>query len=240
MNASTVEHNVVGTVLREYGHGLWPCFFGEHVSSSVGPDGVEGFGYRTCGLHTLQSPCVVYSFGSADDFDFEEDILARTPCEVHIFDPAPAVGGHPLSKSVRRLAIGSVDGEVPMRWWQHSAPEITQTRTLASIMAELGHRHVDVLKVDVEGAEHDALTPLRLPLEARGRAWPSVGQLLMEVHLAPRFAFGVGDWKALVASAEGAGLRLFHLDRPWRYCGSSCLLAAFIQREWAPERRNYA
>ena len=31
--------------------------------------------------------CVVYSFGSNGDTSFEEDVLRKTACEVHTFDP---------------------------------------------------------------------------------------------------------------------------------------------------------
>merc|ERR1712216_292143 len=160
--------------------------------------GEEGYGYRTCGLELLREPCVVYSFGSNDDFDFEESVKAHTACEVHIFDPAPSVSQHPMAESVQQVAIGPKDGELQMRWWQHSAPVPTPARTLQSIMLERGHRHIDVLKVDIEGSEHAALTPLGT---LGGSLWPLVGQLILEVHLSPRFPHDIDAWRSLVNSA---------------------------------------
>jgi hypothetical protein len=50
-------------------------------------------------LGTMRS-CLMYSFGSADTFDFEEGVRGfRSDCEVHIFDPTssppPATSGTP-------------------------------------------------------------------------------------------------------------------------------------------------
>mmetsp|Transcript_4501 Transcript_4501/g.10490 ORF Transcript_4501/g.10490 Transcript_4501/m.10490 type:complete len:262 (-) Transcript_4501:62-847(-) len=224
-NDSRQKPSMISEVLREFGHGSWPCFFGEEWLASSSPDGREnGYGYRVCGLPLLQErhDCVVYSFGSNDEFDFEDAILARTGCRVRIFDPAPAQSQHRLAGSVRQVALGIRDGVEMLRWWAQSAPLPTTTRTLASLMQEMGDRHIDILKVDIEGAEHVLV----------GQAWPPVGQLLMEVHLMPRFEHDLSDLKKLVQSAEAAGLRLFHVDRPWKYCGSSCLLLSFIHRDF--------
>ena len=42
-----------------------------------------------CGVQSLlqREGCVVYSFGSNGDTSFEEDVLRKTVCEVHTFDP---------------------------------------------------------------------------------------------------------------------------------------------------------
>jgi hypothetical protein len=35
----------------------------------------------------LRPPCIVYSFGSSNDAQFEREIIRQTNCSVHIFDP---------------------------------------------------------------------------------------------------------------------------------------------------------
>ena len=42
-----------------------------------------------CGVRTLlqKDNCIVYSVGSNGETSFEQDLLRRTNCEVHIFDP---------------------------------------------------------------------------------------------------------------------------------------------------------
>lgn len=46
-------------------------------------------GKWTCGVRTLlqKEGCVVYSFGSNGETSYEEDVLRKTACEVHTFDP---------------------------------------------------------------------------------------------------------------------------------------------------------
>lgn len=42
-----------------------------------------------CGVRTLlkKDNCVVYSFVSNGETTFEEDLLRKTKCDVHVFDP---------------------------------------------------------------------------------------------------------------------------------------------------------
>jgi hypothetical protein len=72
-------------------------------------------------------------------------------------------------------------------------------------MAELGHGRLDVLKMDVEGAEYDALADF---LAAGVRP----GQVLVEFH---HNLPGVPFARTLEAirSLEEAGYRLFHISR---------------------------
>eukprot|EP00439_Symbiodinium_sp_Y106_P034893 s2440_g4.t1 len=224
-NDSRGKGPVLLEALGEFGHGHWPCFFEEEWLPSETPDGTEqGYGYRLCGLEVLQRrpSCIVYSFGSNDEFDFEDAILARTKCTVRIFDPAPSKSSHPLASAVLPVALGRTDGMEMLRWWAQSLPTPTPTRTLQSLMREFGDEQIDILKVDIEGGEHALV----------GQAWPRVGQLVMEVHLQPRFTFDLDDLRRLVHAAEAADLRLFHIDRPWKYCGFSCLLLCFIHRDY--------
>jgi len=52
----------------------------------------------------------------------------------------------------------------------------TPVRTLSSILAECGSPRVDLLKIDVEKAEHDVIAGVA-PTD-----WPSIRQLVVEVH----------------------------------------------------------
>ncbi|OLQ11090.1 Ankyrin repeat domain-containing protein 50 [Symbiodinium microadriaticum] len=156
-NDSRRKGPVLLEALGEFGHGLWPCFFEEEWLPSEMPDGTEqGYGYRLCGLEVLQQrpSCIVYSFGSNDEFDFEDAILARTKCTVRIFDPAPSKSSHPLAPTVLPVALGRTDGMEMLRWWAQSLPTPTPTRTLQSLMREFGDEQIDILKVDIEGGEH--------------------------------------------------------------------------------------
>ena len=66
----------------------------------------------------LTEPCVVYSFGSGPDGQFELAILAETPCEVHVFDPTIRAGDITLDNPRMRfhdLGVAGKDGVVMLQ-----------------------------------------------------------------------------------------------------------------------------
>jgi hypothetical protein len=69
----------------------------------------------------------------------------------------------------------------------------------------LGHTFIDILKIDIEGGEFDALTSF---VTAYAEGFIPVGQLQLEIHAREgreRFDYFVKWW----ASLEGTGLRPF-------------------------------
>jgi hypothetical protein len=118
-------------------------------------------------VHLLRDDCVVYSFGSNDEFSFEKDIHDFNPrCSIHTFDPTVP---HPVNKPpfvhYNNAGLGTTDA---------SNASLGSYFTLAEIMSRLGHDHVDVLKLDCEGCERDYWT-LDVPEGV-------VRQLQVEVH----------------------------------------------------------
>ena len=115
-------------------------------------------GKWVCSPHNLKQGsghCLVYSFGSSDDFCFESD-MARFGCEIHIFDPT--------SKEIKdkrwtyhSWGIGGRDPLVTTYWdWRtqsQSSCHGCEMKTLKETMDTLNHRNIDVLKMDVDGAE---------------------------------------------------------------------------------------
>ncbi len=180
---------------------------------------------------------------------FEAAVLETLPgCEIHVFDkdsfglekwfPDPAVRAHVKFHRYFIAHTDDTNADPPMR-------------SLSSIMAELGHKHLDILKVDIEVKRQTAcarwcgvqtcicLTRVRQGAELqvlRGKL-PSIGQLQVEVHLS-----GVTDaktvYKELFATLEQCGLRLFHKEINARY-DDSCVELSFIQKEWRPEKKLY-
>jgi hypothetical protein len=94
---------------------------------------------------------VVYSVGINDDTSFDREFVRRWPhCEVFAFDPSVGreTGDAWMGEGVSffNLGLGDEDG----RMGDGSGWEL---RTLGSLMLMLGHEHVDVLKMDIEGGE---------------------------------------------------------------------------------------
>jgi len=151
--------------------------------------GSEDGGWNVCALSTMQKQhrgatwpppgCVVYSFGSCGDFTFDI-AAAKLGCEVHTFDPTmPGFRGSQRELQLKRdfndlglgtEAYGSVcKGLLPS----------TICEPLPSIIKRLGHTSIEVVKMDIEGAEWGPLgeeTTLQI-LKSHVR------QLLVEYHL---------------------------------------------------------
>ena len=135
-------------------------------------------GKWVCDPHKLRSKkdCLIYSFGSENKFDFEEAVLQQIGrnCEVHTFDHT--VGPNPSNKpsgvNFHPWGLGIQAGR-----------STGALKSLDQIANELGHsngrRQISVLKIDVEGAEFDALPPL---LSSGFFSDMGVQQVLIEIH----------------------------------------------------------
>eukprot|EP00929_Paragymnodinium_shiwhaense_P002558 TRINITY_DN102844_c0_g1_i1.p1 TRINITY_DN102844_c0_g1~~TRINITY_DN102844_c0_g1_i1.p1 ORF type:complete len:466 (+),score=90.71 TRINITY_DN102844_c0_g1_i1:84-1481(+) len=250
------------------GHPRWPCFWGEEYTSDLSlGKGDGGYGYRTCGLRQLvpskktpgtsvevatqkESTCVVYSFGCDGDYEFERAIASiyGARCELHIFDifdPSPASNkafeaafeGLAVNVHFHQAALLDRNAVQHVQAWKHQRPVQLPTRTLAKIMSDLGHEHIDVLKMDIEGHEHRVLAQLWEAGWPHGRA---PGQVYMEIHAQPTFPpYGGQHVQRMIKSLEDAGLRLFHAERPWRWCQQACMQLSFIHRDWLPGLKVY-
>lgn len=100
--------------------------------------------------------CIVYSFGSSDDSCFESDMANKTDCEIHIFDPTSSE----LQNSrwtYHKYGLTGSDPTYTTFWNWRTQAQANCTgcpmKNLRDIMNELGHDWIDVLKVDIDGAE---------------------------------------------------------------------------------------
>jgi hypothetical protein len=106
-------------------------------------------GKLICGLDsipdTAESPCVVYSIGGNNQWDFEEDVVKRTNCRIFTFD-CTVEGRVPAGIKDRvdfhKVCLGSkgLDAE------QGSTASFL---SLKEMMAMLGHDHITLLKMDI-------------------------------------------------------------------------------------------
>ncbi|XP_034756107.1 methyltransferase-like protein 24 [Etheostoma cragini] len=194
--------------------------------------------------HRIQSKhCRVYSFGLGVNDRSLEHSLATAGCEVHCFDPS--LKQSHLQQAEMWLHRLSVD-------WRDPNPAIVaqrqyaNTKKLATILNDFGHRQVDVLKVDMESAEWKILENFILE-----GVLESVGQLLLELHLHwPGFEVGGDDpsvvryWFSLLKELEHANFRLFHVHsdpaKPHLFLhknvlnASSAYTLSWVNSEWKP------
>ena len=80
--------------------------------------------------------------------DFEKEIIEQTNnnCEVHTFDTQD------WSKSFTGTGIHFHEVHIGGK-----DDPVKQTRALKTLMSDLGHDHIDVLKMDIEWSEYEVL-----------------------------------------------------------------------------------
>jgi len=149
-------------------------------------------GYDTskvlCGIETLRAPCVVYSVGGNNQWEFELAMLKNTPCDIHTFDCTGNQSRFNVPPSSRLFFHYECLGSLPKE----------NFFTLDQLSAKYGHKQIDLFKMDIEGYEFDVFDSL---LSSAGLMSAPM-QILVEVHYRSQMGFpganvnGVEvDWK---------------------------------------------
>jgi FkbM family methyltransferase len=155
----------------------------------------EGAGSWTVWPDSLGRESVLYSFGIGRDISFERAMIERYGLTVHAFDPTPLALDWTRSQELpqrfhlHELGLAPYDGiarfQPPSKTKYESFSMVRTSgegvaidapvRRLESLADMLGHARVDVLKMDIEGAEYEVLRDV---LCCRVR----IGQILVEFH----------------------------------------------------------
>jgi FkbM family methyltransferase len=167
---------------------------------------------------------VVYSLGIGEDISFDLSLIEQYGFTVHAFDPTPRVKSWIDSQSLPRefrfqeVGISDFDGEADFylpakqNFISHSmirarqyAPDSIRIPVikLATAMGRLGHSRIDILKMDIEGAEYSVLNDLI-------KDHIEVGQLLVEFHHRLS-AIGIDKTRAVLAALEDCGMKLCYV-----------------------------
>ncbi|OWF37111.1 methyltransferase-like protein 24 [Mizuhopecten yessoensis] len=131
-------------------------------------------GYNVCFAPPfgLKKPCIVYSFGIYDDWNFDDAVSKIFKCNVFSFDPSISQSDHNRSSLIkfRKIGIGTKNG-VNRKGWT--------LKTLGSILRRNHHEKtvIDYLKFDIE---YDEWTVLQA-LHEEGSLW-NVKQIGFEIH----------------------------------------------------------
>jgi FkbM family methyltransferase len=181
-------------------------------------------GYAVC-PGRLNESSVVYSFGVGLDVSFDEALIAQYRVMVHAFDPTPRSIAWLESRSnsdhfvFHAWGIADFDGTAtfyPPDDPKHVSHTIVPrgrssgarfqgpVLRLRTTMERLGHDHIDLLKMDVEGAEYSVLRDMLasdIP----------IGQILVEFHHHdPDIPFMATQ--EAIDELERAGFAVFHGD----------------------------
>jgi FkbM family methyltransferase len=143
----------------------------------------------------LPANAIVYSFGVGEDISFDLELIRRYGVTVHAFDPTARsikwVRAQPVPSQflLHEIGVSSCDGFVafsPPANPEHVSYSVFNAalrpdavdlpvRRVRTIMADLEHSAIDLLKMDIEGAEYAVIDDL---LETG--VYPT--QVLIEFH----------------------------------------------------------
>ncbi len=166
----------------------------------------------------LDEDSVCYLAGVGADASFDLAIIERYGCRVHAFDPAPRSREYVESEidnpSYEFWPVGLSDADGDQVFYVPDSPTgisllaygtevagILPVRSVRSLMGELGHDHIDLLKLCTEGFENRIIASL-----LRDHIQPAV--LCVEFCRDNRSSSGT--YQAIV----GAGYGLVHASLP--------------------------
>ncbi|KAK3588522.1 hypothetical protein CHS0354_014233 [Potamilus streckersoni] len=144
---------------------------------------LEDGGWEVCAESKYQPPplsssgsnssCLIYSVGINNDFSFDDDMVKFYRCEVHSFDPSMKQEDFRRSDLdyFYKLGLSGREFQNNLGW---------KMMTLQGIRKMLNHtqRKIDVLKIDIERSEWEAL-----PEMLQSGVLKQVRQLSIELHL---------------------------------------------------------
>lgn len=186
----------------------------------------SAYGGWTIDPTDIDAGSIVYAFGAGQDISFDLSLIAAFGCQVYAFDPTPRsiawIAGQVLPPEFHFFPFGIAahDGlatfSPPINRDHISYTILSRPETaheaiqvpvyrLRTIMRRLGHDHIDLLKMDVEGAEYELLDEI-------GQTDLEIGQLLVEFH--HRFAaVGWRQTAAALKALDRAGYKRIYISR---------------------------
>lgn len=147
----------------------------------------------------LNSNSIIYSFGVGEDISFDEELINEFNCTIYGFDPMPKSIQFIKNKQIspnfifNPYGIFSYDGLIKFylpinsehvscttsKVWDYKNIENISievpVKKISTIIKDLGHNRIDILKLDIEGTEYEVLDEiLNIPIE--------INQILIEFH----------------------------------------------------------
>jgi FkbM family methyltransferase len=185
--------------------------------------GDDGAAWNIC-PDSLSANSVVYSFGVGEEVSFDLALIRYFGVTIHAFDPTPrSVEWVRVNISPQKFVFHpyGVAGEDGMRKFlppvdplhiSHTLLERdspwpaveVQVHRLATILRSLKHEHIDLLKMDIEGAEYEVIEDII-------HSKISIGQLLVEFHHRWK-EIGVDKTRTAIRDLNAAGYRIFSIS----------------------------
>ena len=150
----------------------WPCLAGVLPVGGESEAAIKDGHKYMCGLHVIDGPPIIYSYGSHLDDSFERAILdIRPDAKIYIYEIIKdqvilEANRHP---DIHYLHLGlgktgdSGDNSMP-------------TKSMREMMIDNNHTYIDAVKMDIEGFEYEWF-------QSEGKSiGPRIGQIMIEAH----------------------------------------------------------
>jgi FkbM family methyltransferase len=194
-------------------------------SIRLGGDATSSYGAWAIAEGYLSPRSVIYSVGIGTDITFDLQLIRHFGAYVHAFDPTPAslrwlaMQALPPNLIVHPYGLAHYDGTATFyppsnpAWVSHSVLPIYRAkdktievpvRRLSTLMAILEHDRIDLLKLDIEGAEYAVIDDI---------IYSQIGihQILIEFH---HHCEGIHHEQTAqaVRRLNAVGYRIFHVS----------------------------
>ena len=157
--------------------------FQRFIGSGTRPDMVRigtEYGGWSVPSTLIDEESVCYCAGVGTDITFDLGLIEHFGCPVFAFDPTPSSARHiadlgEIDPRFNFKPVGVWSDDTSLRFYEPDRGDTNfsvvnlhestgyfdaPVRSLPSLMAELGHDAIDLLKLDIEGAEYEALKPI--------------------------------------------------------------------------------
>jgi len=176
----------------------------------------------------LDANSVIYSFGVGEDVSFDLKMIEHFDMHIHAFDPSPRsidwVQKRDLPEKFHFYPFGLAgkDGNLvfsepadpghhSLKLMRSGTGEVQGLKThllkvyrLPTLLGQLNHNKIDILKMDIEGAEYEVIDDIvHSPVP--------IYQVLIEFH--HRFdGIGISRTKQAISKLNGAGYKIFNVS----------------------------
>lgn len=171
---------------------------------------------------------MVYSFGSNGQLSFEEALIdiTKSLCQVHVFDFSLSEQQitqvqNTQGVTFHNYGIGPTDERIieGFVYDDRTIPSY-DLKSLPTIMAQLGHTWIDVLKMDIEGAEYKVLSSI-VQYYAKAKQAIPITQAQIEYHHHDKEP-ARQELITTLTEFEKSGFRAFHSEynyhgEAWNY-----------------------
>lgn len=186
--------------------------------------GSEYGGYFLC-PDLVSKDSIIYSFGIGEDISFDLALIENFDVDIYAFDFTPKSNewvkkqNLPSKFHLYKYGLMNYDGKIkifPPNNPEHishtilvnefnTEPIEVEVYRLQTILKMLGHSKIDLLKMDIEGAEFEVIDDLV-------SSNIEINQLLVEFHHTIFSSIHISKLKAAIENLNRIGYKIFHIS----------------------------